>query len=177
MNDITLTEEGVQDILHIAEQDSAREILSLWRRVQDELRSGLDEIPSHHDCVYNGRDAAVYVDEDGNVLHDVLDHLGVEDAVMSDYMNELMHEVARDVCNYDWGAVYPLVINKRGSHGILLGERHTEDRLVDIIQRADGAASALDYYMTEERGLSQSQWAEIRDVPQQTVSQNVGNAK
>jgi hypothetical protein len=94
---------------------------------------------------------------------------------MRDYINELMHDLARDLCDYDWSAVDPLVIVKAASREVLLGERHVKGRLVDLIESADGPASALDYYMTEERGLSQKQWARIRDVPQQTVSQNVGN--
>lgn len=40
-----------------------------------------------------------------------------------------------------------------------------------------GRYEAIDYYMTEEQGLSQSEWAERRAVSQQAVSENVAKAR
>lgn len=50
-------------------------------------------------------------------------------------------------------------------------------RVQEVIERGASAAEAVDYLMTEERGLSQSIWAERRRISQQAVSKNVDGAR
>jgi len=65
----------------------------------------------------------------------------------------------------------------------------TEDELLETFKPIDmaeqirrwvnqglSAATALDYYMVEREGWSQSAWAKQRGVSQQAVSDNVGKA-
>ena len=170
-----LNERDVRERLRHDDVLTVSDVVRVWEQVQAELRAGLDEIPSHHDCVHNGRDAVIYVDSAGWVLGDILDAVGVDDDVMRSHINDLMHDTARRLCDYNWSAVYPLVVAK--DRGIMLGERHAEDRLADLASKGEGAAAALDYYMVEERGYSESRWAEMRGVSQQAVSETVNKIR
>lgn len=52
-----------------------------------------------------------------------------------------------------------------------------EEGLTALLDRGLSPAEAVDYYMVERRGLSQSAWARRRDIGQQSVSENVNKAK
>lgn len=49
--------------------------------------------------------------------------------------------------------------------------------LTTLLSLGLSPAEAVDYYMVELHGFFQSDWAERRDVGQQTVSENVNKAK
>lgn len=51
------------------------------------------------------------------------------------------------------------------------------DPLTALIKKGCSPAEALDYHMTKERGLSQTEWAEQRGVTDQTVSENIAKAR
>lgn len=52
-----------------------------------------------------------------------------------------------------------------------------EAGLIELFDHGLSPAEAVDYYMVEHRGISQTAWAERRGVAQQAVSRNVAAAK
>lgn len=57
-------------------------------------------------------------------------------------------------------------------------ERDSWDKLEGLVRdRGLSNAAAVDYVATEERGLSQSEWARRREVAQQVVNGNVQTAR
>lgn len=98
------------------------------------------------------------------------------DDVTLDVLNGLMHEVARSHSQYDWGVTYPLVVRKPADFEA--GREYAERHLMWLMDECGlSGGVALDYYMTEWRGLSQSAWATRAGKDQGTVSQNVSKAK
>lgn len=49
--------------------------------------------------------------------------------------------------------------------------------LVELVRQECSPAEAVDYYMTELRGISQTEWAGQRGVTPQSVNENVAKAK
>lgn len=49
--------------------------------------------------------------------------------------------------------------------------------LVGLVERGCSPAEALDYYMAEVGPYNQTQWAEVRGVNQQAVSENISKAR
>ena len=55
--------------------------------------------------------------------------------------------------------------------------RRRADRLESLIRKGLSPAEALDYWAVEERGHTQSGWAEMREIGQGSVSENIAKAK
>lgn len=56
-------------------------------------------------------------------------------------------------------------------------DRRMEEHMARYVAKGLSAAEALDYYMVEHSGYSQSSWARQRGVQQPAVSENVAKAR
>lgn len=122
------------------------------------------------------------------------------------YVSELTRDEHRRRVREDWGEHkaerlpdHPIlsddeiVIAGHPSHGVKMAvpwetyntarfgsesEAQVQDKAVEkLIDRGCSPAEALDYHMTVDQDLSQSDWARQRGVTPQTVSENVAKAR
>lgn len=56
-------------------------------------------------------------------------------------------------------------------------ESDTDGPIVGLIESGCSPAEAIDYHAVEQRGLTQTEWADHRGVDQSTVSENVAKAR
>jgi len=59
----------------------------------------------------------------------------------------------------------------------LLDYFEPEGELTQLIRAGCSPAEALDYHMVEQEGWTQSAWADVRDIGQQSVSENIAKAR
>lgn len=98
------------------------------------------------------------------------------DEAAIDVVSRVHHSVAEQLTDYNRGVAYPMVIAK--PDGVNDGRALVESHLTWLMRVCDlSGGVALDYYKTEWRGLSQSQWARRAGKDQGTVSQNVSKAR
>ncbi|MFW6435581.1 MAG: hypothetical protein ACOCY1_04300, partial [Halovenus sp.] len=85
-----------------------------------------------------------------------------------DVVSRLMHDLAREHSDREWGVTYPLVVGK--PDGFDAGEEFV-DAIVNSLQRRGlSPGQAWAYYGVEIRGKSQSSWAHRQDRHQQQIS-------
>jgi len=59
----------------------------------------------------------------------------------------------------------------------LLAHFKTESELTQLIRAGCSPAEAIDYQKVEQEGWTQSAWADVRDIGQQSVSENIAKAR
>lgn len=59
----------------------------------------------------------------------------------------------------------------------LLDHFEPESELTQLIRAGCSPAEALDYQMVEQEGWTQSAWGKVRDIGQQSVSENIAKAR
>lgn len=124
----------------------------------------------HGPPVHANGDVVVFADSEGHELNEWANALDMD----RDEFSKRMHELARRYYGGDgtgdpWSVNDPVVFDAR-TFGM-------EDWITDYVARGLSAAEALDLFMVEKRGLTQSFWATRRGVSQQTVSENIAKAR
>lgn len=143
--------------------DLQQQLVDGW---SDYLDAALDDRAS---IVYEDRDVVVLTDHENTDWNHELSQLDYETDVTGEVLKGVHHAVAGRLCEYSWESSDPLVVAK--TDGWQLGETHVEHRVAQIAAAADvSEARAMDYYMVEIRGWSQSGWARFVGKAQQTVS-------
>jgi len=79
------------------------------------------------------------------------------DAPTVDVVSAVMHDVAREHSDHDWGVTYPFVVRKSGSFAD--GQEYVEAVLNGLRQRGVSPGQAWAYYGVKIRGHSRNQWA------------------
>lgn len=128
-----------------------------WRAVQEVHRAGLDQHVEYHDVVAETTSLVVF--DTGTTRDDMeiaYEEAGVEDEVLVDILDGLMHDVAREYADHDWSVTYPLVVTK--SREQVRTESYVRQRLGQLVVDRGGAARGLDYWATKVQGLTFSQW-------------------
>lgn len=156
--------------------NTVEEVRTAWADIQSNLSEYLGEFADELAYIaYEDDDILIFEDTQGDSLTLAMDEVGIEGDIMHSILNGLMTDVARKKTEYDWGGSWPVVINKPGA--FRRGERHVEHRVGQIAAAGCSEAAALDYWMVEVKGWSQSAWADYVGKAQQTVSENIQKAK
>jgi hypothetical protein len=133
------------------------DVVDAWRAVQEVLRSGLDQHVEYHDVVAENRSLVVF--DTGTVHEDqaiAYDEAGVDDDILAQILDGLLHDVAGEHADHDWSVTYPLVVVK--SREQVQMESYVRQRLGQLVVERGGAARGLDYWATKVQGLTFSQW-------------------
>jgi len=111
------------------------------------------------EVVYEDRDYIVFATGEQNVprrdLREYYD--GDLNERTPDVVSAIHHDLARNLCDYDWGYAYPLVVRK--SDGIEDGQQYTEAVINSLLKRDLSPGQAWAYYGVEIRGNSRNKWA------------------
>lgn len=124
----------------------------------------------HGPPVFESGDVVIFADSEGRELSEWANALNVD----RDDLSERMHDLARrhyggDGVGDPWGVDDPVVFDARTFD--------MEDWIMDFVTCGLSASEALDFFMVEKHGLTQSFWARKRDVSQPTVAGNVSQAR
>jgi len=109
--------------------------------------------------------------------HDILDRLADDvtdvayDSVARDVVSAAMHNAAGRLTDYDWSVEYPLVVRK--PEGVQDGEQYVLAALAQEIREHGSVAAAVDSFVLEATGHTQSSWADRTGRNQSSVSRNV----
>jgi len=68
----------------------------------------LDDMRDYHDVAYEDDDVVVFIDSQGYELTELANDMSVS----YDELRDAMHEQARELCNRDWAASWPVVVAK-----------------------------------------------------------------
>jgi len=143
----TVTE--VRDIL-AALNESVRVHWSEW----------LDNIESGDAQVIDETDELIVLDTGtiDKVREEIAHHPEIDaDGSTVDVVSAVMHEVAREHSNHDWGVTYPFVVRKGGS--FVNVQEYVEAVLNGLRRRGVSPGQAWAYYGVEIRGHSRNHWA------------------
>lgn len=137
----------------------------------------LDYIDYHGQPVHVGPDRVVFADRHGQELNE---WAGEEALNMDrDDLSQRMHELAREVYGRreaggqgdPWSVRDPVVFDADSFRD------DDFEALAVLVAQGLSPAEALDWFATEERSWSQSEWGEWRGKSQQAVSENVAKAR
>jgi len=143
------TVEEVRDALAWLQQ-SMEEVWSDWL-------SNIENEES--EVVYEDNDVIVFATGEQNVpRRDLREHYdGDLNERTPDVVSAVHHALARDLCDYDWGYEYPLVVRK--GDGVEDGQRYVEAVINSLLRRDLSPGQAWAYYGVEIRGNSRNKWA------------------
>lgn len=127
----------------------------------------LDYVDLHGEPVHVGSDRVVFSDQHGHELNEWADALEAD----RDELSERMHELAREVSDYNWSTSDPVVFDA-GTF-----RRDNFELVALLLRQGCSPAAALDWFATEQNNWTQTDWAKWRGVSQQNVSGNVSKAK
>lgn len=153
--------------------EARRLLAQLQTSFEDYWSDHLDSIDDDHlSVVHETRDVVVLADHTGHGWTEERNALDLPDDVAGQVLQSIHHKAAERLCEYSWAASDPFVLAK--PDGWQQGEHHVERRVAQLAQTADvNEAAAMDYWSTEIRGWSQSDWAALVGKTQPTVSENV----
>lgn len=120
----------------------------------------LDSIESGETNVVAEADELIVLDTGtiDKIREEIEHHPEVEaDGPTVDVVSAVMHEVAREHSDHDWGVTYPFVVRKSGS--FVGGQAYVEAVLNGLQQRGVSPGQAWAYYGVKVRGHSRNQWA------------------
>ena len=148
-----------------------------WERVQDILRQNLSHYDvyreeSNDNFVVDDRpEHLILADQSGLELNELAENADVNRSALS----ARMHDEAESRTDHDWGYSDPVVIIKSRE------QREAEKNVLHEIARyardSDGLAAAVDRYVVEGRGQSQTFWAKRTRRTQGTVSTNIRGSR
>lgn len=79
--------------------------------------------------------------------------------------------------HYNPGAIDATLASAEAKLNDAIEDRPIDEGLVALLRRGCSPAEAIDYYAVEQRGLSQTDWADERGTSQQAISKNVAAAR
>jgi len=135
----------------------------------------LDYVNLHGEPVHVGPDRVVFRDEHGHELGEWANVLGVSRSDLS----KRMHELARDVYGRDetggvgdpWSVSDPIVFDADTFR------RNDFEAMALLLRRGASPAEACDWFATQERDWTQTEWGDWRGRSQPNISGNVSGAK
>ncbi|MCF2165427.1 hypothetical protein [Halobacterium salinarum] len=92
------------------------------------------------------------------------------DDIAASVVNAAMHNAAKRLSDYEWGAAYPYVIAK--PEGVRDGEEYAWTMLAQRVREHGSVAAAVDTTATGDRGYTQSAWADATGRNQSSISRN-----
>ena len=144
-----------------------RNIVEGWAVYMDHVENGDIELVAQEDdvVVFATGEHRMYDQELGSLPDEVAD---ISDDVTRDVLNVLMHKLARQYSNYEWGYSYPLVVRKPKTAD---AERRYIEAVVNSLQREGlSPAQAWAVYGVDVCGYSQRQWATRTGRAESTIS-------
>jgi len=108
---------------------------------------------------------------------DLRDHYdGDLDERVPDVVSAVHHQLARDLCDYDWSYEYPLVVKKPQTFDA--GQRYVEAVVNGLQKRGLSPGQAWAYYGVEIKGNSMNNWGVRKgDHDHKNVSDALKTAK
>lgn len=95
----------------------------------------------------------------------------VRDAVAHD-----RERLPEDSEHYDPSAIDAILADAQELLNRAIEDRGVGEGLIELTRGGCTPAEAVDYYMVEHRGMTQSAWADVRGIGQGSVSENVSKA-
>jgi len=127
----------------------------------------LDYVDAHGAPIHTSSDRVIFADRHGAELNEWADALDLKRS----HLSARMRELARDVSEWNWSTSDPVVFNARTF------KRDSFEQLAMLLNRGLSPAEAVDWLAIESKGLTQTDWSELRNVSQQNVSGNVSKAR
>lgn len=124
-----------------------------WAEYMDQIEDGTIEVVAETDdlLVLDTGEHKMCDEEIGRTYSDDVD--GPAMAVL----DGVMHDLARQHSDHNWGATYPLVVRKPEGFGA--GQRYVEAVMLSLMRRGLSPGQAWAYYGVEIRGNSRNSWA------------------
>jgi len=143
------TVEEVRDIL-VALNESVQ---AYWGEWLDNIESGETDVVAETDELIVLNTGTI-----DKIREEIEHHPEIDpDAPTVDVVSAVMHDVAREHSDHDWGVTYPFVVRKSGSFAD--GQEYVEAVLNGLRQRGVSPGQAWAYYGVKIRGHSRNQWA------------------
>ena len=162
-----LTVGEVRDILATIQQS----VETMWGEWVDNIQRGDSTV------VTETADLIVLDAGERNPIRDELDaHSDLpDDRIARTVVTAIMHELARQHTDHNWGVTYPLVTRKPEDVGD--GQAYVEAVINGLIDRGLSAGQAWAYYGCEIKGESQSAWARRQGRDQSQISKALKQAR
>lgn len=164
--DVT-TVEQIRDLFETLQQG----VEEGWSEYMDALEDGAVEL------VAETGDLVVFSTGEHVMYEEELEHVydGEIDDVTMDVFGAVMHDLAREHTDYDWGYTYPLVACK--PDGFDAGQRYVEAVVNGLLARGLSPAEAWYYYGVKIRGNSNSSWGARTGKDRSTVATGIKRAE
>jgi len=139
----------VRDILAALDESGAVH----WSEWLDNIESGETDVVAETDELIVLNTGTI-----DKIREEIEHHPEIDpDAPTVDVVSAVMHDVAREHSDHDWGVTYPFVVRKSGSFAD--GQEYVEAVLNGLRQRGVSPGQAWAYYGVKIRGHSRNQWA------------------
>ena len=146
------TVEEVRKLLVWLQQDAE----DWWSEMMDNIERGGSDIITETDNVL-----VISTGKHDAVRERLADYEVVTDTDLDgttvDVVSGVIHDVARQLTDYDWGVAYPFVVQK--SSGVEDGQQFVEAIINSLLRRGLSPGQAWAYYGVKIRGHSRNQWA------------------
>lgn len=137
--------------------ERVRDVLATLQR---DLANHISEYDDTLDVAHEDQETIVYIDPDGHELEYALDEAGVDDEIMRTIVDGLFHDLARERCDLDWPADYPLVVRKPSE--FRAAEQHalrSLGRTIGAVDSPKPTTKGVDYWATHIHDLGYAEWA------------------
>lgn len=149
--------------------DIQKSLVEHWDLHLDTIDDGGLEI------VHEDETMIVLADHTGHGWNEEFEAAGVEDRTDRNVIFDVVHQAAREHCDYSWSAAAPFILKKPMVWRI--GEMHSRRSIAKLARDSGSVARGTDMWATDRQELSDSVWGELTERSQQAVNKNKNRAQ
>lgn len=144
--------------------DIQKSLVEHWDMHLDTIDDGGLEI------VHEDESMIVLADHTGHGWNEEFDAAGVENRTDQDVILDVVHQAAREHCDYSWMSRDPFVLRKPMVWQ--LGEMHARRTIAKLARDGGSIARGVDVWATQRQNQTLKSWGDWTNRSQQAVSKN-----